>query len=213
MVMQGLRPVVLAQDRGKETELLSYLQNTVGEKVRACYQCGKCSAGCPVADQMDLTPRQVMRAIQLGLKDELLKSTTIWLCVQCQVCSARCPREIDIASVMEGLRLLAFATEKELGAKNVAVFHRTFLDLIQRFGRIYEFGLGILYNMQTRHPMANLNLVPAMLSRGKIAFLPPQIKGAAEVKRIFARIKAADQVKAAEPVAAPAKETTEAHGR
>ena len=196
----GRRPLILAQDQDKETELLSYLQNSIGEKVAACYQCGKCSAGCPVADEMDLTPRQVMRAIQLGLKDELLRSTTIWLCVQCQVCSARCPREIDIAAVMEGLRLLAFATEKRLGARNVSLFHSVFLGLVQRFGRIYEFGLGMLFNMQTRRPTANLNLVPAMLFRGKIAFLPARTKGAAEVKKIFARVKAAEKEAAARSI-------------
>ncbi|HEX76854.1 MAG TPA: heterodisulfide reductase subunit C [Dehalococcoidia bacterium] len=189
----GLRPLILARDRDKETELVSYLQEAIGEKARACYQCGKCTAGCPVAEEMDLHPRQVLRAIQLGLKDELLRSTTIWLCLQCQVCSARCPREIDIAAIMEGLRLLAFATERGLGAPNVSLFHRIFLGLVRRFGRMYEFGLGIWYNLRARHPLANINLVPAMLARGKIAFLPPRNKGASEVRRLFARVRAAQK--------------------
>ena len=73
------------------SDLRTFVESQSGQKVLDCYQCGKCSAGCPAAEFMDLTPRQVMRAVQLGQAELALRSSTIWLCASCQTCSARCP--------------------------------------------------------------------------------------------------------------------------
>jgi len=75
-----------------------------GQSLLACYQCGKCSAGCPAISQMDILPNQVIRYAQLGLKDDLLKSKSIWICASCLTCNSRCPKGIKIAEVMEALR-------------------------------------------------------------------------------------------------------------
>ena len=88
------------------SQLLTFVQSRSGQKVTKCYQCGKCTASCPVAYEMDLVPRQIMRGIQLGLREEVLNSSTIWLCVHCMTCSVRCPLEIEVAKVMESLRVL-----------------------------------------------------------------------------------------------------------
>jgi len=174
-------------------QILAFLQNQIGQNLRLCGQCGKCSAGCPVSYAMDLTPRQVMRAIQFGLREEILNSSTIWLCLSWQVCTARCPREIDIASVMEELRHLSLAEKREPKEKEVALFNNIFLNLILRLGRIYEVGLAILYNLRSGHPLANIGLLPSMLSRGKLAIFPPRIEGAKQVRQIFNRVKAIER--------------------
>jgi heterodisulfide reductase subunit C2 len=83
-----------------------------GEDLSACYQCGKCSAGCPAAGAMDILPNQIVRLIQLGLVQEAMSSETIWLCAACQTCYARCPKGVDLTRVMEALRELAM---QELG--------------------------------------------------------------------------------------------------
>lgn len=75
-----------------------------GQNLLACYQCGKCSAGCPAVSQMDILPNQIIRFAQLGLKDELLKSKSIWICASCFTCNARCPKGINIAEVIEAIR-------------------------------------------------------------------------------------------------------------
>lgn len=75
-----------------------------GQNLLACYQCGKCSAGCPAVSEMDILPNQIIRYAQLGLKDELLKSKAIWVCASCMTCNARCPKGINIAEVIEALR-------------------------------------------------------------------------------------------------------------
>jgi heterodisulfide reductase subunit C len=74
------------------------------QNLLACYQCGKCSAGCPAVSQMDILPNQIIRYAQLGFKDELLKSKSIWICASCFTCNARCPKGINIAEVIEVLR-------------------------------------------------------------------------------------------------------------
>jgi heterodisulfide reductase subunit C len=80
------------------------VQELSGQNLLACYQCGKCSAGCPAVSQMDILPNQIIRYAQLGFKDDLLKSRAIWICASCMTCNARCPKGINIAEVIEALR-------------------------------------------------------------------------------------------------------------
>jgi heterodisulfide reductase subunit C len=76
-----------------------------GEKIDLCFQCGACSSGCPMTQEMDYLPSKVIRMTQLGL-EEALDSKTIWVCTTCFNCEVRCPRGIDIANVMEALRTM-----------------------------------------------------------------------------------------------------------
>lgn len=175
------------------SDLRTFVEKQSGQKVLDCYQCGKCSAGCPVAYAMDLTPRQVIRGVQLGLKDEVLDSNAIWLCVFCQTCSARCPRQIDIAGVIESLRLLAIAEDRKPAEKDVQLFHRIFLGLVERQGRVQELALGALYNLQGRHPFANFALLPQMLTKRKLEIMPHRVKGTSEVKRLFSKVREAEK--------------------
>ena len=75
-----------------------------GQKLLACYQCGKCSAGCPMADYMDMLPNQIIRLAQLGMQEKLLASNAIWTCVSCMTCNSRCPKDVRIAEVIEAVR-------------------------------------------------------------------------------------------------------------
>ena len=77
-----------------------------GQDLLSCYQCGKCSAGCPMVFAMDILPNQIIRFAQLGMEEDIAKSETIWLCASCTTCTARCPRGVDLSRVMEALRLL-----------------------------------------------------------------------------------------------------------
>jgi len=169
------------------SSFLLHVEKESGQRIMDCYQCGKCTAGCPAAASVDITPRQVMRAIQLGLVDEVLDSSMIWLCLSCQTCTARCPCLIDIARVMESLRLIA-SREGRAKEKDVALFHRLFLRSVEASGRLWELGLGGFYNLSSGHPLANVGLLPSLLMKGKLEVLPHQNKVTqAAVKRIFER--------------------------
>ena len=83
---------------------IAKVEELSNQNLLACYQCGKCSAGCPAVSQMDILPNQIIRYAQLGFKDDLLKSKAIWICASCYTCNARCPKGINIAEVIEALR-------------------------------------------------------------------------------------------------------------
>jgi len=84
----------------KKVEMIS------GQDLLQCYQCGKCSAGCPVAFEMDILPSHVIRLAQMGQEEALADVNSYWYCASCQTCTVRCPRGVDIAKIMEALRLV-----------------------------------------------------------------------------------------------------------
>jgi len=94
--------ISLATVRG---DFVRQVETISGQNLMACNQCGKCSAGCPVAFSMDILPNQVIRMGQLGL-DEILDSQTIWTCAACLTCVARCPKGFDLPRVMEAMRII-----------------------------------------------------------------------------------------------------------
>jgi heterodisulfide reductase subunit C len=91
------------ETRGKAAEFIEKIESISGENLFACYQCGKCSAGCPNISEMDILPNQIIRLLQLGQLNAA-QSKTIWVCASCLMCTARCPRGVDLARVMEALR-------------------------------------------------------------------------------------------------------------
>ena len=89
------------------------VQDLSGQNLLACYQCGKCSAGCPAVSQMDILPNQIIRFAQLGFKEELLASKAIWICASCLTCNARCPKGINIAEIIEALRQILLRNRED----------------------------------------------------------------------------------------------------
>ena len=156
-----------------------------GEKVSGCYQCRKCANGCPVAFAMDVMPNQVMRMVQLGLEEELLRSKTIWLCASCQTCTTRCPNEIDIAHLMDSLRQLSREAGVPCGEEKVAKFHKAFLDSVRRHGRVFELEMVGFYKLAARDFFGDTKIAWEMLKRGKLKFLPSNIQGKREVRQMF----------------------------
>ena len=96
-----------------ETDVLKKVEEISGQNVFSCYQCGMCSAGCPMSEEMDLLPNQVIRLLQMGAFDEILGSSTVWLCASCYTCRARCPRGVDLARLMEAVRLIVLRKTKD----------------------------------------------------------------------------------------------------
>lgn len=171
---------------GEQKAALVEIEKEAGTSVNLCYQCGKCTAGCPAAFAMDYPPRQVIRLLQLDLLDEALKAESIWICATCETCSARCPRGVDIASLMDTLRRRALK-QGQATDKKVTAFNKAFLGSVKSFGKVYEAGLMLQYNLATGQLFKDMELGLPMFKRGKLGFLPEKIKVREDMKKIFER--------------------------
>lgn len=163
------------------------LRQATGLNPARCYQCGKCSAGCPMAEEMPLRTHQMVRLMQLDRIERLLEDASPWLCLGCETCSSRCPNGVDPARLVDGVRELGHA-RGAAGPRRIAAFHGAFLDQIHHHGRVFEFGLIAHYKLRTGALFDDVGSVPAMVKRGKLAFTPRTISrdGRAELDRIFA---------------------------
>jgi len=95
-----------------QSDFVKKVSEISGQNLNLCYQCGKCSAGCPMCFAMDILPNQVIRLVQLGMEEDVANSKTIWLCASCLTCGARCPKGVDLSRVMEAIRLLTLRKNK-----------------------------------------------------------------------------------------------------
>ena len=167
----------------------SFLEETKrrsGENLSLCYQCLKCTAGCPTAPDMDIRPNHIIRMIQMGMKKEVLGSSAIWLCVYCQTCGTRCPNEIHIGILMDALREMAMEEGIPAKEKNIHLFHEAFIQSVRRGGRAHEVTMLMDYVLRSRDLMAD-SLLPGMMLflKGKFPLFPSLVKGRQEIKRIF----------------------------
>lgn len=175
----------LSQKWGKGAAFLQRINKESGEDVRNCYQCGKCSAGCPMAFAMDYRPNRILRMIQLGMSEEVLNSRTIWVCATCSTCISRCPRNVDLCKIMDTCRVIAYQEGKTAKVKNEVLFHEIFMGSIKSHGRLYELGLMMARNLRSGNVFQDAELgLPTML-KGKLSLLPPRFEGSDEVKRII----------------------------
>ena len=161
-----------------------------GVNPACCYQCGKCSAGCPLAEDMDFTSNVVMRMLQSedeNLYKELLQSQAIWLCASCEMCISRCPMQIDIPKIMDYLRQqsLAKGLQNKSANKDIVSFHRSFLDMVRFTGRSYEVGMIAAYKLRSKKFLQDLMLAPKMFLKGKLPIIPERVKDRKNIKRIF----------------------------
>lgn len=172
-------------------DIPSYLIQKTEVDVKQCYQCGKCTAGCVLAEDMDYPSSYILRLLQTGEETDyyrVLSSKAIWICLNCENCVGRCPKEVDIPRLMDFLRMEAL--EKGLvsrEAKKVVAFHRSFLDCVKYTGRLYEVGLEAGYKLRTMDIFQDMNLVPAMLQKGKLKIKPEMVKDRKSIMEIFRR--------------------------
>lgn len=160
----------------------------------ACYQCKRCTNGCPVTFAMDLYPDEVIRRVNLGQMERVLACSTIWICSACETCTTRCPNEVDIAGVMDYLKELSLEKGIKPAQPRTYAFHESFLKEIEKRGRVFEGGLmqrylfksGDIYRKTLDLTiLEDLRLGLAMLKKGRMPLLPERIKGRREVKEII----------------------------
>jgi len=142
----------------------------IQEMVRGCMQCGTCSASCPNAPAMDLTPRQMWRMLLYGMTDEVLASRTFWLCSACYACTLRCPRGLPLTDAMAALKRLA-ATEGGAAGRRKGLFYNEFMRNVERNGRVQEGELMFRYLLGMCDPLLPLKFTPLgmkLMLKGKL---------------------------------------------
>jgi len=154
-------------------DLAQQIQETLGQNVYLCYQCVKCSSGCPVGQFFDWQPNQIMRAVQLGQEDIALQAETTWLCAACQACTTRCPQNLDINAIMEFLARESVKRGYEIPEPQINAFNEAFMREVRLWGRSYEPGL--MVEMKLRSPgtlFDDLDMYLEMLKKRKVGYFP-----------------------------------------
>jgi len=156
--LQTLDPPITIPKQIEDLTLLDEVSaRTAGvSRLEMCIQCGTCGGSCPSSADMDHTPRMLFAMLRAGMREAALKSNTPWICVSCYHCVVRCPQNVHIADVMYTLK--GMAIEAQLFQDSTAPdFSKTFVDMVEEYGRGYEFGLaqygadGIGVAQQTTH--------------------------------------------------------------
>jgi heterodisulfide reductase subunit C len=171
-----------------ETLTPAKIESLSHQKISTCFQCQKCTNGCPMNFAMDISPHRVIHMIRLGMINEVINSDTIWVCASCETCTARCPNDIDIAHVMDTLRHLSIKKGVKASQKQAPIFHNSFLSSIQMFGRTHEMSMAMDFTLRSSglgglFKQAALGLT--MISKGKMKIIPERFSAGKEVKAIF----------------------------
>lgn len=173
------------------SNIMKNLHLETGVDINRCYQCGKCTAGCVLAEEMDFPPNYIIRLLQTDTPEnfeKVLRSKAIWLCLNCENCVARCPMEIGIPHIMDYMRELSLQQKKQHpAARSIIAFHKSFLDSVKYTGHLYELGMIADFKYRTLHLMQDVKLAPKMLAKGKLNLLPEMVKDIHAIKAIFSR--------------------------
>lgn len=164
---------------------LREIERETETSLTSCYQCRKCSNGCPIAPWMDLLPHRVIRMIEMGMKDEVLASKTPWLCADCKTCVTRCPNGVDTPRFMAALRRRAQREEVAAAEPGVHHFMESFMETVRKTGRVHELGMMRRYKMRTGDLFSDLRLGIDMFLKGKLRLLGPRVKGLREIRQAF----------------------------
>jgi heterodisulfide reductase subunit C len=134
---------------------------------------------------MDFNPNTIVRMIQLGLKQEVLESTAIWLCVSCEACGTRCPNEIDIGVLMDALREMSLEEGYRAQEANIVALHNAFMESIKRGGRVHEATMLMEYKLRSGDYWTDLIPGIKLFMKGKIPLFPGRIKGIDSIREMY----------------------------
>jgi len=156
-----------------------------GTNFKACYHCRACAGGCPFIKAMDYPPNAVLRLLQYGMTQEVLTCKTIWVCVGCHTCSSQCPMGIDLAAVMDTLRLMAVEEGVAIASPHILDFHEEVLRSLERYGRAHKLGIMLRHKMSTKSWFKDLDVGLKMLAKRKLDLWPSKVKDIREIAGLF----------------------------
>ena len=178
-------PEVVPAGKKEAVSLAAQVKERSGTELARCYQCRACGNGCPFVAAMDYTPNQVIRLVQFGMREEVLGCKTIWVCVGCHTCSSQCPMGIDIAAIMDTLRLMAMEEGVAIGKPNILDFHEEVLRSLEKYGRAHKLSIMLGYKKQTGRWLSDLDVGLKMLARRKLELRPSRVQAGEEIAQLF----------------------------
>jgi len=162
------------------------VQTRSGVNLNSCWHCLCCTGGCPFVHAMDIAPNAVIRLVQLGLKDEALRCSTIWVCVGCHTCSSECPQAIDMSAIMDTLRQMAIEEGVPIAEPDILKFHDEVLKSIDRYGRTHKLEIMLRYKARKLDFFSDINVGLRMLSKRKLDMKPSKVNDIEKIHHLFA---------------------------
>jgi len=154
----------------------------------ACFQCNRCTAGCPLLPAMDLTPAQIVHHLLLEEWEPVLRSNSIWACVHCETCTARCPQEVDICELLHAARVRAWRSGRVAPDQAMAAYFASFLENLYLYGRSAELPLTVICKLKSQDYLRDCALGLRLIVRGRLNFFNVP-KGAAMYRRLYERVR------------------------
>jgi len=156
-----------------------------GINFNTCLHCKCCTNSCPFLEGMDYHPNQVIRLVQLGMENEVLKSSTIWVCVGCNTCCSHCPMAIDIPLVMDSLRQMALEQGVEIAEPDILNFHKEVLNTVEKYGRTHKLEIMMRYKLKKMDLLSDMGVGLQMLKKRKLDLTPSKLKEKDAIEKIF----------------------------
>ncbi|MBF8266628.1 MAG: 4Fe-4S ferredoxin, iron-sulfur binding protein [Dehalococcoidia bacterium] len=167
------------------------MEGRYGAQVALCYQCKRCTAGCPVADAMDIRPHQVVRLLQLGNTERVLESSAIWTCVGCYLCAARCPQGVPVTDLMYSLKGIAMKRGMMPKQATVPAFLRAFSGTVERYGRLHELPMlaGFYLSTDLREALKHRAMGLQLFRQGRLHILGERHRGGKAVRAMLRKAR------------------------
>jgi heterodisulfide reductase subunit C len=162
-----------------------------GDKILDCIQCGVCAGSCHARFAMDYSPMQILKMAHLGLKQEVLSSSTIWICASCYTCASRCPRSLNIPAIMSGFKHMAMKNNVKAPIELKPKFHKAFTEIVGKYGRMHEPALQMKLTKKTspRQLLHNASLGVRMLRKGKLNLKPSKLAATTRFSNIVEKTR------------------------
>ena len=172
-------------------------KTTGGKRLLDCIQCGVCAGSCHARFAMDYSPMQIIKMVQLGLREDVLSSSTIWICASCYTCTSRCPRGIDIPILMSSLKNNAMENKVPAKIPTKPKFHKAFTEIVGKYGRMHEPQLQVKLMKKTSPDdvLSNMLFGLKLFRKGKVKIIPSRIRKTKEIEAIFRSAQKKEEAK------------------
>lgn len=185
--MEYRQTSMITNQKADSSFLEDIKKTAAGKRILDCIQCGVCAGSCHARFAMDYSPMQIIKMMQLGLKEEVLSSSTIWICASCYTCTSRCPRGIDIPLLMSSLKNRAIENKVHAKIPTKPKFHRAFTEIVGKYGRMHEPQLQVKLMKKTNpnEVLNNMLFGLEMFRKGKVKIVPSRVEHKKEIESIF----------------------------